>query len=56
MGIGVWLHLTEHHEHEHDHEPWSTRIHTCTMNTISTRMDRATHRESRTRTSIAMSG
>jgi drug/metabolite transporter (DMT)-like permease len=21
MGIGVWLHLTEHHEHEHDHEP-----------------------------------
>ena len=21
MGIGVWLHLTEHHEHEHAHEP-----------------------------------
>lgn len=21
MGIGVWLHLTEHHEHEHTHEP-----------------------------------
>jgi drug/metabolite transporter (DMT)-like permease len=21
MGIGVWLHLTEHHEHEHRHEP-----------------------------------
>jgi drug/metabolite transporter (DMT)-like permease len=21
MGIGVWLHLTEHHEHEHEHEP-----------------------------------
>jgi drug/metabolite transporter (DMT)-like permease len=21
MGIGVWLHLTEHHEHEHLHEP-----------------------------------
>jgi drug/metabolite transporter (DMT)-like permease len=21
MGIGVWLHLTEHHEHEHMHEP-----------------------------------
>ncbi len=21
MGIGVWLHLTEHHEHEHIHEP-----------------------------------
>ncbi len=21
MGIGVWLHLTEHHEHEHVHEP-----------------------------------
>ena len=21
MGMGVWLHLTEHHEHEHDHEP-----------------------------------
>lgn len=20
MGLGVWLHLTEHHEHEHDHE------------------------------------
>ncbi|KTD75237.1 MULTISPECIES: DMT family transporter [Legionella] len=23
MGIGVWLHLTEHHEHEHKHEPFS---------------------------------
>ncbi|TAL58889.1 MAG: DMT family transporter [Legionella sp.] len=23
MGIGVWLHLTEHHEHEHRHEPFS---------------------------------
>lgn len=22
MGIGVWLHLTEHHEHEHVHEPF----------------------------------
>jgi drug/metabolite transporter (DMT)-like permease len=21
MGIGVWLHVTEHHEHEHNHEP-----------------------------------
>ncbi|OZA27006.1 MAG: EamA family transporter [Hydrogenophilales bacterium 17-64-11] len=21
MGVGVWLHLTEHHEHEHSHEP-----------------------------------
>ena len=21
MAIGVWLHLTEHHEHEHVHEP-----------------------------------
>lgn len=21
MAIGVWLHLTEHHEHEHTHEP-----------------------------------
>lgn len=21
MGLGVWLHLTEHHEHEHTHEP-----------------------------------
>jgi hypothetical protein len=21
MALGVWLHLTEHHEHEHDHEP-----------------------------------
>ena len=21
MGIGVWLHLTEHHEHAHTHEP-----------------------------------
>ncbi len=21
MGMGVWLHLTEHHEHEHTHEP-----------------------------------
>ena len=21
MGVGVWLHLTEHHEHEHTHEP-----------------------------------
>ena len=21
MGLGVWLHLTEHHEHEHIHEP-----------------------------------
>ena len=21
MGVGVWLHLTEHHEHEHEHEP-----------------------------------
>jgi drug/metabolite transporter (DMT)-like permease len=21
MGVGVWLHLTEHHEHEHVHEP-----------------------------------
>jgi drug/metabolite transporter (DMT)-like permease len=21
MGLGVWLHLTEHHEHEHSHEP-----------------------------------
>src|SRR5262245_9545495 len=21
MAIGVWLHLTEHHEHEHSHEP-----------------------------------
>jgi drug/metabolite transporter (DMT)-like permease len=20
MGLGVWLHLTEHHEHEHEHE------------------------------------
>jgi drug/metabolite transporter (DMT)-like permease len=23
MGVGVWLHLTEHHEHEHLHEPLS---------------------------------
>ena len=21
MGVGVWLHVTEHHEHEHVHEP-----------------------------------
>jgi drug/metabolite transporter (DMT)-like permease len=21
MGVGVWLHLTEHHDHEHEHEP-----------------------------------
>jgi drug/metabolite transporter (DMT)-like permease len=21
MGVGVWLHLTEHHEHEHVHDP-----------------------------------
>jgi drug/metabolite transporter (DMT)-like permease len=21
MGVGLWLHLTEHHEHEHEHEP-----------------------------------
>lgn len=21
MAVGVWLHLTEHHEHEHEHEP-----------------------------------
>jgi EamA-like transporter family. len=21
MGLGVWLHVTEHHEHEHHHEP-----------------------------------
>lgn len=21
MGIGVWLHLTEHHEHDHKHDP-----------------------------------
>jgi threonine/homoserine efflux transporter RhtA len=21
MGLGVWLHLTEHHSHEHTHEP-----------------------------------
>lgn len=21
MAIGVWIHLTEHHEHEHHHEP-----------------------------------
>ena len=21
MGLGVWLHLTEHHQHEHQHEP-----------------------------------
>jgi drug/metabolite transporter (DMT)-like permease len=21
MGLGVWLHLTEHHEHKHTHEP-----------------------------------
>jgi drug/metabolite transporter (DMT)-like permease len=21
MALGVWLHLTEHHEHEHEHEP-----------------------------------
>src|SRR5262249_38614088 len=20
MGLGVWLHLTEHHEHHHEHE------------------------------------
>ncbi len=23
MGVGVWLHVTEHHEHEHTHEPLS---------------------------------
>ncbi|HVW68543.1 MAG TPA: EamA family transporter [Steroidobacteraceae bacterium] len=23
MGIGVWLHVSEHHEHEHVHEPMS---------------------------------
>src|SRR6185437_9278151 len=23
MGVGVWLHVTEHHEHEHVHEPLS---------------------------------
>ncbi|CAM2882350.1 drug/transporter permease [Legionella steigerwaltii] len=23
MGIGIWLHLTEHHEHEHTHEPFA---------------------------------
>lgn len=30
MGIGVWLHLTEHHEHGHDHEALShghTHVH-----------------------------
>ena len=28
MGVGVWLHLTEHHEHEHDHEPMQhTHLH-----------------------------
>jgi hypothetical protein len=21
MAVGVWIHLTEHHEHEHQHEP-----------------------------------
>ena len=21
MGLGVWLHVSEHHAHEHDHEP-----------------------------------
>jgi hypothetical protein len=26
MGIGVWLHLTEHHEHAHAHE-WMTHTH-----------------------------
>lgn len=25
MGLGVWLHLTEHHEHEHAHEPLEHR-------------------------------
>jgi drug/metabolite transporter (DMT)-like permease len=25
MGLGVWLHLTEHHEHEHTHEPLEHR-------------------------------
>jgi drug/metabolite transporter (DMT)-like permease len=23
MGVGVWLHVTEHHEHDHTHEPSS---------------------------------
>src|SRR5262249_43020647 len=23
MGVGVWLHVTEHHEHEHVHQPMS---------------------------------
>jgi drug/metabolite transporter (DMT)-like permease len=23
MGLGAWLHLTEHHEHEHVHEPFT---------------------------------
>ena len=25
MGIGVWLHITEHHEHEHTHQPLEHR-------------------------------
>jgi hypothetical protein len=25
MALGVWLHLTEHHEHQHQHEPLEHR-------------------------------
>jgi hypothetical protein len=28
MGIGVWLHLTEHHEHEHASDDLSGEPHT----------------------------
>jgi hypothetical protein len=44
MAIGIWLHLTEHHEHEH----FMTR-------TTSTNMTSRSNRESDTFTDIAMS-
>ena len=46
MAVGVWLHLSEHHEHRHAH-PILTRISMCTMsitNTVTTQLTRLASR------------
>lgn len=56
MGLGLWLHLTEHHEHRHTHEPLEhSHMRTCTTRITSTPTAGTIRWESRTPTGIATS-
>jgi drug/metabolite transporter (DMT)-like permease len=53
MAVGVWLHVTEHHEHVHVHDPLVMSMRTRMTNTIGTSTDRRIRPGSSTPTGIA---